>query len=84
MVCLDEVVALDEEVQVKALSLYDCRDRVCRIGRYADFSGLLASEDPATIAPDLTRDALLVALRLIYPPDKEALGVVALEIEPLL
>jgi ASC-1-like (ASCH) protein len=52
-----------------------------RVGRYADFDDLLASEDPAAIAPDLTREALLSTLRSIYPPEKEALGVVALEIE---
>ena len=53
-----------------------------RVGRYADFDALLVSEDPAAIAPDLTRETLLSALRSLYPPEKEALGVVALEIKP--
>jgi len=53
---------------------------VRRIGRYADFEELLAQEDPAAIAPDLPPDELLAALRQIYPPDKEALGAVALEL----
>jgi HAD superfamily hydrolase (TIGR01509 family) len=60
-----------------------------RIGRYADFEDLLAHEDAAAIAPDLfgpalapdPREALLRALRDIYPPEKEALGAVALELE---
>ncbi len=54
-----------------------------RIGRYADFEELLAREDPAAIAPDLAGDstALLDALRRIYPPEKEALGAVALEMD---
>jgi ASC-1-like (ASCH) protein len=52
-----------------------------RVGRYADFDDLLANEDPAAIAPDLVREALLSTLRSIYSPEKEALGVVALEIE---
>ena len=52
-----------------------------RIGRYADFGELLAQEDPAAIAPDLTLEALLLALRALYPPEREALGAVALEIE---
>jgi putative hydrolase of the HAD superfamily len=60
-----------------------------RIGRYADFEDLLAHEDPAAIAPDLVdsapaadpRGALLCALREIYPPEKEALGAIALELE---
>ena len=51
-----------------------------RVGRYADFQALLAHENPAAIAPDLPPDELLAALRQIYPPDKEALGAVALEL----
>ena len=53
------------------------------IRRYTDFEALVAAEDPAAIAPDLAdRAALLAACRVIYPPEKEALGVVALEIRP--
>jgi len=59
-----------------------------RIASYADFEELVATEDPADIAPDLPgatghRDSageLLGALREIYSPDKEALGAVALEV----
>jgi ASC-1-like (ASCH) protein len=48
---------------------------------YLDFGALVEAEDPATIAPDLPdREALLATCRTIYPPEKEALGVVALEI----
>ena len=53
-----------------------------RIGRYASFEELLAHEDPASIAPDVPANKLLEMLRAIYPPEKEALGVVALEIAP--
>jgi ASC-1-like (ASCH) protein len=53
-----------------------------RIGRYPDFAALLAAENPAAIAPDLPVEDLLPALRSIYPVEKEALGVVALEIAP--
>lgn len=53
-----------------------------RIGRYATFEELLAHEDPARIAPDLTPAELLAALHALYPPEKEALGVIALEIAP--
>ena len=54
-----------------------------RVGRYANFEELLAREDPAAIAPGLAGDstALLEALRQIYPPDKEALGAIALELD---
>jgi ASC-1-like (ASCH) protein len=57
------------------------RFRIIRIGRYASFEELLARENPASIAPDLSQGELLEALRAIYPSDKESLGVVALEIE---
>jgi ASC-1-like (ASCH) protein len=53
---------------------------ICRIARYDSFIALLAHEDPARIAPGLTPEELLAALREIYPPQKEALGVVALEL----
>jgi putative hydrolase of the HAD superfamily len=51
-----------------------------RIGRYADFEELLAHEDPVAIAPDLPAGKLLDAIREIYPPEKEALGAIALEV----
>ena len=54
-----------------------------RIGHYASFAELLAQENAAAIAPDLPADELLVALRQIYPAEKEALGVYALEITPV-
>jgi len=54
-----------------------------RVGRYADFEELLAHEDPAAIAPDLPPDQLLATLRQLYPPEREALGAVALEVAPL-
>lgn len=50
---------------------------------YSDFEALVAAEDPKAIAPSLAgREALLAACRAIYPPEKEALGAVALEIQP--
>ncbi len=55
--------------------------RIVRVGRYPSFEALLAHEEAAAIAPDLPPDQLLPALRALYPPDKEALGAVALEIE---
>ena len=36
----------------------------------------------AAIVPDLSPEALLPALRSFYPLAKEALGVIAFEIEP--
>jgi ASC-1-like (ASCH) protein len=62
-------------------------DRHCyvinAIRRYPNFEAMVAAEDPAVIAPDLpSREVLLAACRAIYPPEKERLGVVALEIAP--
>lgn len=54
-----------------------------RVAHYRDFEELLAHEDPATIAPDLEAGVLLTTLRGLYPPEKEGLGVVALEIDLL-
>ena len=54
---------------------------IAAIRRYPSLEALVATEDPKTIAPDLPdRETLLAACRAIYPPDKEALGVVALEL----
>ena len=53
-----------------------------RIVRYASFEELLAQEDAERIAPGLSADQLLRRLSAIYPEDKAALGIVALEIEP--
>jgi ASC-1-like (ASCH) protein len=53
-----------------------------RVSRYASFEELLTHEDPMSIAPDISPDQLLDALRAIYPAEKEALGVIALEIAP--
>lgn len=51
---------------------------VRRITSYPSFEDLLDTEDPARIDPDGTPGELLSALRSIYPPAKEALGVLAL------
>jgi ASC-1-like (ASCH) protein len=53
------------------------------IRRYPNFEAMVAAENPRAIAPDLTgRQALLEVCRAIYPSEKEALGVVALEVMP--
>ncbi|MFB8749212.1 NUDIX domain-containing protein [Streptomyces parvulus] len=51
---------------------------VHRVSPYASFEGLLRSEDTARIDPDGPPNGLLTNLRGIYPPSKEALGVLAL------
>lgn len=56
--------------------------RLLRITIYPGFEALLAHEDPCRVAPGMDPQALLDALRRLYPPEKEALGAVALELEP--
>lgn len=51
-----------------------------RIARFTNFEQLLANEDPTAFAPDVPVGRLLALLREIYPADKEALGILALEI----
>ncbi|MER7728605.1 NUDIX domain-containing protein [Streptomyces sp. NPDC096323] len=51
---------------------------VQRITPYSSFEDLLRSEDTARIDPDGPPGELLANLRGIYPPDEEALGVLAL------
>lgn len=59
------------------------RYRIVAVRRYSNFEEMIATEDPASIAPDLPdRSALLAACRALYPPEKEQLGVIALEIVP--
>ena len=54
---------------------------VQRITRYTSFEDLLSSLDPERIDPDSPRGELLTNLRDIYPPAKEALGVLAFEFD---
>lgn len=51
-----------------------------RVACYADFEELVAHETSGEIAPDLAPQDLLATLREIYPPEKESLGAVALEV----
>ena len=58
--------------------------QIIRIGVYASIEELAGHEDTTRIAPDLSSEGLILAFRAIYPPNKEALGVVALELSPIL
>ncbi len=60
-----------------------CDVLVKRVTAYADFESLLDGEGPATVNPTSTREEQLGNIRSIYPPDKEALGALAIEIELL-
>ena len=57
--------------------------RVQRVTEYDSFEALLDHEDTVAIGGDLgeSRDELLAAIREIYPPEKEKLGALAIQIE---
>ncbi len=56
---------------------------ITRVARYANFQELLAHEGAAKFAPDVSPEKIRDVLRAVYPPEKEAMGVVAFEIAPL-
>lgn len=58
-----------------------CDVRVLRVAEYPDFEALLDGEGPANVNPSSTREQQLANIRAIYPPEKEALGALAIEIE---
>jgi ASC-1-like (ASCH) protein len=59
------------------------RTRVVRVSEYGAFEELLTYEDPVAIGGKLGEDTaeLLAVFRSIYPPEKERLGVLAIEVE---
>ncbi|KUF19501.1 ASCH domain-containing protein [Streptomyces silvensis] len=60
-----------------------CDVRVRQVTDYPDFEALLDGEGAANINPVATRDEQLASIRAIYPPEKEALGALAVRIELL-
>lgn len=58
-----------------------CAVKVKRVTEYPDFETLLDGEGPANVNPTATRDQQLANIRAIYPPEKERLGALAIEIE---
>lgn len=59
----------------------ECLTRVKRLALYSSFEELLDTEGPANVNPDSPREQQLANIRRIYDPEKEALGVLAIEIE---
>ncbi|UXY33266.1 ASCH domain-containing protein [Streptomyces sp. HUAS TT20] len=59
----------------------ECLVRVVRVARYASFEEMLDTEGPENVNPDSPREQQLTNIRRIYGPEKEALGVLAIEIE---
>ncbi|WP_228010209.1 ASCH domain-containing protein [Nonomuraea phyllanthi] len=57
--------------------------RVKRVSRYTSFEETLDAEGPANVNPDSPREQQLANIRRIYGPEKEVLGVLAIEMELL-
>lgn len=57
--------------------------RVTRIARYTNFDEMFAHEAAASVNPSAAKQEQLANIRQIYPPEREALGVVAIGIELL-
>ena len=55
--------------------------RVERVAVYSSFEQLLDTEDPVRVDPDASRQQQLPNLRQIYNPEKEALGVLAIQVK---
>ncbi|ELS56359.1 ASCH domain-containing protein [Streptomyces viridochromogenes] len=58
-----------------------CEVKVKRVTEYPDFEALLDGEGPANVNPTATREQQLANIRNIYPPEKEALGALAIEVQ---
>ncbi len=58
-----------------------CEVEVKRVTEYPDFEALLDGEGPVNVNPTATREQQLANIRAIYPPEKEALGALAIEIQ---
>jgi ASC-1-like (ASCH) protein len=59
----------------------DALTKVTRVTRYETFEQLLDTEGPERVNPASPRDQQLANIRRIYGPEKEALGVLAIQIE---
>ncbi len=57
--------------------------RVTRVARYATFDEMFDHEEVTSVNPLAAREEQLANIRQIYPPEREALGVVAIGIELL-
>ncbi len=57
--------------------------RIKDLRSYPSFESMLGKEDFRRIVPDMDKQGVERLLREIYPPSKERLGIVVLEVEPI-
>jgi ASC-1-like (ASCH) protein len=59
----------------------ECLTRVTRVRHYPSFEEMFDHENVSSVNPAATRAEQLANIRLIYPAEKEALGVIAIHVE---
>jgi ASC-1-like (ASCH) protein len=57
--------------------------RIKDVRKYSTFEEMLSREDVSRIVPGSNREEVLRLLKSLYPPHKEQMGVLVLEIEPV-
>jgi len=57
--------------------------RVKDVRKYSTFEEMLSHEEASRIVPGSNRQEVLRLLRNLYPPYKEQMGVLVLEVEPI-
>ena len=57
--------------------------RIRDVRKYSTFEEMLSKEEVSRIVPGSNREELLRLLKSLYPPHKEQLGVLVLEVEPV-
>lgn len=78
-------MAAGDSIRFRIKGTDETRDvLVKRVTAYPDFEVLLDGEGPARVNPSASREEQLANIRAIYPPAKEALGALAIEIELIL
>lgn len=68
-----ELVSLNNQVTI----------RIKDIRKYRTFEEMLSREEASRIVPGSNREEVLSLLKSLYPPHKEQLGVLVLELEPV-
>lgn len=65
------------------VSFSEYERRVKAVRTYPNFEAMLEEESPSRIMPNWSTEGILLKLRELFPPDKESLGVLAIELETI-
>jgi ASC-1-like (ASCH) protein len=79
--CLEDP-AVGDTIRFRIKGTDETRDvNVLRVTDYPDFRALLDGEGPSNVNPTASCDEQLANIRTIYPPEKDALGALAIEMK---